>query len=222
MRQQERIVAEIIRAAGAYRWVGIYEIDRRRQRVVNPAWSGPGAPAHPEFPLSDGLTGRAIAERRSVGDVSRDGSSRFPRHRPGAIPSRPLDRKRRVSSVAASEPQHRLLSIRARRDSRRRETRRNQQGGTRAGATRRKGVPLQHAARRTLLAARLYRQPARVSRRHRHSDCRRPRGCRGGDMRTVVLTPNAPNPLGRYSRGIQGGRVETMRQPVSSSGKNVR
>src|SRR5204863_840586 len=76
MRQQERIVAEIIRAAGAYRWVGIYEIDRRRQRVVNPAWSGPGAPAHPEFPLSGGLTGRAIAERRtvSVGDVSRDAS----------------------------------------------------------------------------------------------------------------------------------------------------
>ena len=27
MRQQERIVAEIIRAAGAYRWVGIYEVD---------------------------------------------------------------------------------------------------------------------------------------------------------------------------------------------------
>ena len=76
MRQQERIVAEIIRAAGAYRWVGIYEIDHRRQRVVNPAWSGPGAPAHPEFPLSGGLTGRAIAERRtvSVGDVSRDAS----------------------------------------------------------------------------------------------------------------------------------------------------
>ena len=66
MRQQERIVAEIIRAAGAYRWVGIYEIDHRRQRVVNLAWSGP------------------------------------------------LDRKRRVSSVAASEPQHRLLSIRPR------------------------------------------------------------------------------------------------------------
>ena len=174
MRQQERIVAEIIRAAGAYRRVGIYEVDHRRQRVVNLAWSGP------------------------------------------------LDRKRRVSSVAAAEPQHRLLSIRAPRDSRRRETRRNQQGGTRAGATRRKGVPLQHASRRTLLAARLYRQPARVSRRHRHSDCRRPRGCRGGDMRTVVLTPNAPNPLGRYSRCIQGGRVETMRQPVSSSGKNVR
>src|SRR5438093_10065333 len=114
MRQQERIVAEIIRAAGADRWVGIYEIDRGRQRVVNLACSGP------------------------------------------------LDRKRRVSSVAASEPQHRLLSIRARRDSRRRETRRNQQGGTRAGATRRKGVPLQHASRRTFLAARLYRHPERT------------------------------------------------------------
>src|SRR5437867_12623361 len=76
MRQQERIVAEIIRAAGAYRWVGIYEVDHGQQRVVILAWSGPGAPAHPEFPLSDGLTGRAVAERRtvSVGDVSRDGS----------------------------------------------------------------------------------------------------------------------------------------------------
>ncbi len=64
MRQQERIVAEIIRAAGAYRRVGIYEVDHRRQRVVNLAWSGP------------------------------------------------LDRKRRVSSVAASAPPHRLRAIR--------------------------------------------------------------------------------------------------------------
>jgi GAF domain-containing protein len=38
------------------------------------AWSGPGAPAHPQFPKNSGLTGVAIDSGDSVvvGDVTRD------------------------------------------------------------------------------------------------------------------------------------------------------
>ena len=42
--------------------------------VSNIAWSGPGAPAHPIFPVTKGLTARAIAGRKTinVGDVAND------------------------------------------------------------------------------------------------------------------------------------------------------
>jgi putative methionine-R-sulfoxide reductase with GAF domain len=64
--------ARAIRAAGGYRWVGIYDVTD--QLVVNLAWSGPGPPAHPVFPLTQGLTATAITTRASVlvGDVTAD------------------------------------------------------------------------------------------------------------------------------------------------------
>jgi len=67
-------IAEAIRREGAYRWVGIYDVDMRSGLVSNIAWSGPGAPAYPIFPMTKGLTTRAIAERRTinVGDVTQD------------------------------------------------------------------------------------------------------------------------------------------------------
>src|ERR1700735_4364291 len=67
-------VTEAIRAAGAYRWVGIYDVDMRRGLVTNIAWSGPGAPAYPTFPVTKGLTSRAITQKRTVnvGDVASD------------------------------------------------------------------------------------------------------------------------------------------------------
>jgi putative methionine-R-sulfoxide reductase with GAF domain len=42
--------------------------------VSNIAWSGPGAPAYPMFPITKGLTSRAIAESKTVnaGDVASD------------------------------------------------------------------------------------------------------------------------------------------------------
>jgi L-methionine (R)-S-oxide reductase len=66
--------AETIRTAGAYRWVGIYDVDVRRGLVSNIAWSGPSAPAYPEFPATKGLTARAIAGKKTVnvGDVVND------------------------------------------------------------------------------------------------------------------------------------------------------
>jgi L-methionine (R)-S-oxide reductase len=67
-------IAEAIRGGGAYRWVGIYEVDFRFRMVTNIAWSGPSAQAYPEFPITKGLTSRAISEKRTinVGDVADD------------------------------------------------------------------------------------------------------------------------------------------------------
>jgi L-methionine (R)-S-oxide reductase len=67
-------VAEIIRASGPYRWVGIYDVDLERGTVSNMAWSGPGPPMHLSFPTTQGLTSRAIKKKSTinVGDVAHD------------------------------------------------------------------------------------------------------------------------------------------------------
>jgi putative methionine-R-sulfoxide reductase with GAF domain len=67
-------IAEAIRAAGAYRWTGIYDVDVRKGLVSNVAWSGSGAPQYPTFPVTQGLTSRVIASRKTVnvGDVASD------------------------------------------------------------------------------------------------------------------------------------------------------
>jgi GAF domain-containing protein len=68
-------IANHIKAYGSYRWVGLYDVDHRSGVVTNIVWRGPGAPAYPVFPISRGLTGAAVAERRTVnvGNVSTDG-----------------------------------------------------------------------------------------------------------------------------------------------------
>ena len=65
-------VAGIIRLAGGYRWVGIYCVTEDEIAVI--AWSGPAAPAHPRFPISQGLCGDAVRSRETVvvSDVTRD------------------------------------------------------------------------------------------------------------------------------------------------------
>jgi L-methionine (R)-S-oxide reductase len=67
-------VADTIRQSGNYRWVGLYDVDHAAGIIKNIVWSGPGAPAHPAFPINKGLTGVAVAERRTVnvGDVAAD------------------------------------------------------------------------------------------------------------------------------------------------------
>jgi len=67
-----RRIAAVIKAAAEYRWVGIYEVSSDWVSVI--AWSGPGAPAHPTFPITQGLTSAAIRERKTivVNDVSLD------------------------------------------------------------------------------------------------------------------------------------------------------
>lgn len=67
-------IVQAIRAAGPFRWVGIYDVDLQRGKVSNIAWSGPNAPAFPTFSISEGLTSRAIAQKKTVnvGDVASD------------------------------------------------------------------------------------------------------------------------------------------------------
>jgi L-methionine (R)-S-oxide reductase len=66
-----RKLAELIRSGTTARWVGIYTV--AGGQVVNDAWSGPGAPAHPTFPATQGLTAHAIATASTV--VSNDVTS---------------------------------------------------------------------------------------------------------------------------------------------------
>ncbi len=69
-----RAVVEAIRQKGAYRWAGLYDVDAQDGVVSNIAWSGAGAPEHPTFAITKGLTSRAIKEKRTinVGDVTQD------------------------------------------------------------------------------------------------------------------------------------------------------
>jgi L-methionine (R)-S-oxide reductase len=66
--------ADTIRRSADYRWVGLYDVDHVQGIVRNVVYSGPGAPAYPQFPINKGLTGSAIAERRTInaGDVTAD------------------------------------------------------------------------------------------------------------------------------------------------------
>lgn len=69
-----RSIAEAIRNHGKYRWTGIYDVDMGRGLVSNLAWSGPSAPEYLSFPVTKGLTSRAVSQRRTVnvGDVVSD------------------------------------------------------------------------------------------------------------------------------------------------------
>ena len=70
--ERAKRLAELIRKLGDYRWVGVYDVGTENVSII--AWSGPGAPEHPTFPVSKGLTGAAIREKRAivVGDVRND------------------------------------------------------------------------------------------------------------------------------------------------------
>lgn len=65
-------ISEVVRRARGYRWVGIYDVNEHEIAAI--AWSGKGAPAHPRFPVSQGLSGHAVATRSIVvsNDVARD------------------------------------------------------------------------------------------------------------------------------------------------------
>jgi GAF domain-containing protein len=67
-----RAAADLIRRETQARWVGIYTV--AGGMVSNEGWSGPGAPAHPTFPVTQGLTGHAVQARAIAlsNDVRRD------------------------------------------------------------------------------------------------------------------------------------------------------
>jgi GAF domain-containing protein len=65
-------VAEMIRAARDYRWVGIYKIVKEEFVVL--AGTGNEPPTYPRFPITQGLCGAALESGKPivVGDVRKD------------------------------------------------------------------------------------------------------------------------------------------------------
>ncbi len=65
-------IADVIRSAGSYRWVGLYDVEEAEIAAI--AWTGMDAPAYPRFPISQGLSGAAVRSGSPVvvGDVSKD------------------------------------------------------------------------------------------------------------------------------------------------------
>ena len=70
--EKAKRIADLIRCAGSYRWVGLYDVDKAEVTAI--AWTGMKAPAHPRFPASQGLSGAAVQSGSPVvvGDVSKD------------------------------------------------------------------------------------------------------------------------------------------------------
>lgn len=70
--EKARRIADTIRLIRDYRWVGMYDVGPELVSIV--AYSGPGAPAYPQFPITKGLTGSAIRDKKTVvvGDVRND------------------------------------------------------------------------------------------------------------------------------------------------------
>jgi L-methionine (R)-S-oxide reductase len=67
-------VACTLRESAGYRWVGLYDGDLIKVEVRTVVWAGPAAPEYPTFPVTKGLTGGAIAQKKTinVGDVASD------------------------------------------------------------------------------------------------------------------------------------------------------
>jgi L-methionine (R)-S-oxide reductase len=65
-------IAELIRYSRNYRWVGVYDVGPEEASII--AFSGSDAPTYPRFPITKGLTGSAIRDRKTVvvGDVRSD------------------------------------------------------------------------------------------------------------------------------------------------------
>jgi L-methionine (R)-S-oxide reductase len=71
-RDGARQVADLIRRARDYRWVGVYDVEAHEVAII--AWSGAGQPSHPRFARTRGLTGAAVATAQTVvvNDVAAD------------------------------------------------------------------------------------------------------------------------------------------------------
>ena len=70
--ERAKQLAEAVRSLGNYRWTGVYGVGKEAVSII--AYSGPGAPAYPTFPITKGLTGAAIREKTTVivDDVRKD------------------------------------------------------------------------------------------------------------------------------------------------------
>jgi L-methionine (R)-S-oxide reductase len=56
--ERSELAADLVRRATGARWAGIYTVTDAA--VTCDAWSGPSAPAHPSFAVTEGLTAHAV------------------------------------------------------------------------------------------------------------------------------------------------------------------
>jgi putative methionine-R-sulfoxide reductase with GAF domain len=70
--EKAKQLAVLIRWQRRYHWVGLYDVSSEQISAI--AWTGSEAPAFPTFPLSQGLNGAAVAQRKPVivQDVTKD------------------------------------------------------------------------------------------------------------------------------------------------------
>jgi L-methionine (R)-S-oxide reductase len=70
--KQMKTVAEMIRVARDYRWVGVYKVTPKEFVIM--AASDDEPPAYPRFPLTQGLCAAALETKKAVvvGDVRKD------------------------------------------------------------------------------------------------------------------------------------------------------
>ncbi len=59
-----KLVAEKIRLAGKYKWVGLYDVNEKEIAIISCA--GRSEPAFTSFPKDKGLNGRAVTKKQTV------------------------------------------------------------------------------------------------------------------------------------------------------------
>src|SRR5262245_46428199 len=67
-----RLLAVLIQYPRQYHWVGLYDVSSDQISAIG--WTGKEPPAFPTFPVSKGINGAAVAEKKPVivQDVSKD------------------------------------------------------------------------------------------------------------------------------------------------------
>jgi L-methionine (R)-S-oxide reductase len=71
-KQKAKLIAEKIRDAKGYSWVGLYDVTEKDIHLIS--YAGRSEPAFTSFPNDKGLNGRAYLEKRTVivNDIDRD------------------------------------------------------------------------------------------------------------------------------------------------------
>lgn len=70
--EKTKLIAEKIRSAGEYAWVGLYDVKEKDITIIS--WAGRTEPAFTSFPKDKGLNGRAVMMKQTVivNDISKD------------------------------------------------------------------------------------------------------------------------------------------------------
>ena len=70
--QKARSLAQLVQLERDFHWVGLYDVSQTDISAI--AWTGESSPAFPSFPVTKGINGVAVAEKRPVlvQDVSKD------------------------------------------------------------------------------------------------------------------------------------------------------